>query len=1144
MSNFIFLQSEWPTIYEEAVKAEKHGLKEPRYAAILCRSALEKAIYWIYENDADLELPYQANLNSLMFDEAFRNELRPSLFQEINFIRKLGNNGAHGKKVFKHESVAALKGLFGFLAYLSKMYSGTDPQIPTFSELAITEFEPQPVSKSDVDKLQVQLQAANDKLLRNQQQLLEEADKNLAMQQKLEEGKKKVTERKEQREKDLGDHEITPRLISESETRKLFIDVLLQEAGWDLEAANVKEYEVAGMPKSTNPTGVGYVDYVLWGANGLPLAVVEAKRTLESPKKGKRQAELYADCLEGMTGQRPIIFYTNGFEHYLWDDMFYPERKVAGFYEIDELQLLIDRRVTRKDITSQPINKSIAGRPYQYEALKRVTDSFSTVNSRGTLKGKDRRALLVMATGSGKTRTAAAFVELMMNAGWAKRVLFLADRNALVTQAKNAFNEHLPSFSAIDLTKEKENDTTRLVFSTYPTIMNRIDGTKTDDKRFYSIGHFDLIIVDEAHRSVYSKYKAIFDYFDSMVLGLTATPVDYMDRNTYDLFGLEDHIPTYAYELDKAVEQGFLNPPKAIEVPIKFPREGVKYDQLSDTEKEEFEEKFGDPTTGEAPDEISSTALNKWLFNANTVDKVLRYLMDNGHKVGGEHVGKSILFAANHKHAVFIEERFNKLYPEYSGHFLRVIDNYESKAQDLLEKFCDKDKDTEPIIAVSVDMMDTGVDAPRVVNLVFFKRVYSATKYWQMIGRGTRLSENLYAPGQHKKDFYIFDFCENFNFFEANPEGIKPAPTLTLSEHIFRTKLELTQLMLQEDFHTEEIQGLRTHYVDQLHGVISTLDRDRFEVQQSMEYVVKYEDRNSWENLGELDVADIINHLAHLPPVTEGGDEYSKRFDLVVLRLMVYLLTGDKRAKNQIGRIMGIGQSLLGKLNIPAVKKQEAILRLVTDEAFWAEVQVDKLEEVRLAMRDLIKYLDKEKTPIIYTNFQDEFTSEVQEHDLIGYSTGLQGYKERVAAFIRKNDNHITISKLKSNKAISEAELENLESFLFDGEERGTKEDFEKEYKQSLGVFIRNILGLEIGAVQEAFAAFLHQGSLSPNQITFVDTIISYLTKNGTIDKRMLFESPPFNEMHDQGAFGIFNDNQVVQMAQVVDMVNRNAEVG
>lgn len=723
MSNFNFLHNEFPEIWKEAVEAEKYAIIAPKYCVVLCRSAMEKAVHWLYDNDEDLEEPYDNKISSLIHEQCFREIVKPSLFRELNVIRVNGNNGAHGKTVRKFESLMSLKNLFRFLSFLSKYYSETDPAIPLFDEQLIPTGAEQDKTKKELQKVAESLDETTNQLQEERRLREEKAQEIELLKLQLEKQKQEINRRKQERVKTVDISIAIPELISEEATRKIYIDLLLKEAGWDnLREGRELEYEVTGMPKSTNPTGIGYVDYVLWGNDGKPLAVIEAKRTMVDAHKGKHQAELYADCLEQMTGQRPIIFYTNGFDSFIWDDTFYTESEISGFYTKDELQLLIDRRKSRKDIRDFKVNTSIVGRPYQLEAIQRVSEAFVTKQNL-QLKGLSRKALLVMATGSGKTRVSAAIVDMVTKCNWVKRVLFLADRNALVTQAKNAFKEHLPHLSAIDLTKEKEDTGTRIVFSTYPTIMNKIDSVKTDDNRYYGVGHFDLIIIDEAHRSVYQKYKAIFDYFDSLLIGLTATPKKEVDKNTYGLFEIEDDNPTFAYELNEAVKDNYLVPPKAITVPMKFPREGIKYNELTEEEKAEYEEKFGDPTIGETSDEISSTALNNWLFNTDTVDKVLAYLMENGIKFeGGDKLGKTIIFARSHKHAVFIEERFSKNYPEYSGKFLRVIDNYETKAQDLLEKFCFEESDIDPQIAVSVDMMDTGVDAPRVVNLVFFSK--------------------------------------------------------------------------------------------------------------------------------------------------------------------------------------------------------------------------------------------------------------------------------------------------------------------------------------------------------------------------------------------------------------------------------------
>ena len=914
--------------------------------------------------------------------------------------------------------------------------------------------------------------------------------------------------------------------------------------GWtNLRDGYELEYEVQGMPLSTNPSGVGYADYVLWGDDGLPLAVIEAKKSMADARKGKRQAELYADCLQTMHGQRPVIFYTNGFETFLWDDQFSAEREVQGFYSKDELQRVVNRRHTRRDLREFTVNTDIAGRPYQLEAIKRVAENTVTQNADGELRGRARQSLLVMATGSGKTRTSAALVDMFSKCNWAKRVLFLADRNALVTQAKKAFNEHLPNLSAIDLTREKEDDGTRLVFSTYPTIMNRIDGVGDDESRFYGVGHFDLIIIDEAHRSVYQKYRAIFSYFDALLIGLTATPKTEVDHNTYGLFGIEDDNPTFAYELDSAVREKYLVPPKSKSVPLKFQREGIKYNELSDAEKRQYEEKFGDPTLDEAPDEIESAALNKWLFNTNTVDQVLDYLMTQGIKVqGGDKLGKTIVFAKNHDHAVFIEERFNKNYPEYAGKFLRVIDNYESKAKDLLETFTDQYEEHDPQIAVSVDMMDTGVDAPRVVNLVFFKLVRSSTKFWQMIGRGTRLCKDLFGPGEDKTHFVIFDFCENFEYFDANKDGIEGKLVKSLTQRIFEARLEVALLIRDNADASDEQRELAESYIAELHGAVSTLDHNRFVVKARLRSVVQYSDPTRWQQISKSDMLDINTDLSSLVLPDPEDDEKARRLDVLILNYQIALLIGAYSTDRYLKKIGAIAAALLKKQNVPEVALQVSTLKELQTEVFWKAINVNRLEEVRLSLRDLMKYLEQEKQVHVTTEFLDTLDhAGVKDHDLIPAYGQLQGYKDRVASYVRKNKDHLVIQKLKTNKPITNTDLKTLESVLFDEESVGSKEDYIEHYgNMPLGEFIRGIVGLDIAAAQEAFAAFIQAGNLSADQMTFINTIIEYLTKNGIIEKKMLFE-PPFTHQHDQGLLGVFDDAQAGKVIHLIERVNGNA---
>lgn len=1143
MSNFHFLQAEWPIIFEECCDAEKNAFTNPRFAAILSRSALEKIVQWLYENDNDLQRPYDVSLNSLIHEQTFRDNLSPQLFREINIVRKVGNLGAHGEKVSKDESLAAVKCLHSFAAFLAKYYGETIYSIDLFDETLVPSGEEEQILKQQLEILRSQLELQETTFRQEQKEvdrkinLSDEAKSTfLSMRQKFD-------ARREERETQLDFNKVIPQNIPESATRKIYIDLYLRESGWDkLRQGYELEYEVNGMPLATNATGKGFVDYVLWGNDGLPLAVVEAKKTMLDATKGRQQAAQYADCLEQMHGQRPIIFYTNGYETHLWDDTFYTPREVLGFYTKDELQLLIDRRKSRLDLRQFNIDKQIAGRPYQLEAIQRIAENF--VTTAGTqLKGRSRKALLVMATGSGKTRTAAAIIDMMTKCNWAKRVLFLADRNALVSQAKKSISENLPNLSVIDLTKEKEDNGTRLVFSTYPTMLNKIDGVRNENERFYSVGHFDLIIIDEAHRSVYQKYKAIFDYFDCLVIGLTATPKKDVDKNTYELFEIEDDNPTFAYELNKAVADKYLVSPKAASVPLKFVREGIKYHELSKEEQVIYEEKFGDPTD-EAPDEIGSSAMNSWLFNTDTVDKVLDHLMTNGIKVeGGDKLGKTIIFAKNHDHAIFIEERFNKNYPEYSGHFLRVIDNYEPRAQDLLEKFVNEKIEIDPQIAVSVDMMDTGVDAPRVVNLVFFKQVKSSSKFWQMIGRGTRLCPNLFGPGEDKTEFLIFDFCQNFEFFDEFPDGWATKPIKPISQRIFETKLEITYLISESSEKTEDDIQVKNVFLSDLHQQIATLNQDRFIVRKELRLVNEYSNRSKWDNLTRSSMVEIKNHLSHLPEIDE-SDELARRFDLLMLTIQLCELEGEDATK-YINRVVNTARSLSKLDNIPVVQLQKPTIQLVQKEEFWNNRRLSRLEDVRINLRDLIKFIEIENRINVYTPFEDELDSaNIQLRDVVPSYSLMQSYKDRVETYLRNNKDQIVIHKITHNEPITASELNQLEEILFDHKMCGTREEFIQEYgEQPLGKFIRSILGLDVSAANSLFAEFLQVGNLRADQITFVNNIISFLVKNGTLDKSMLFE-PPFTELHQDGIIGIFDDAQATRIISLVDKVNRNAEVG
>jgi type I restriction enzyme, R subunit len=638
-SNFSFLQEEWSSLHSKMTKAEERVNTEPISSASYCRLAMEEAIHKLYDLEY-IDKPYNTDLVSLMTEEEIKQLIPFQLNNGLHIVRKTGNNAAHfGQRVAGRDALIAVKYLFDFFRWFARTYSDNIPETSVSFNM---DFVPKIGSGGRKAKeLQLEREKEQEKLMAQVAQLLKEKD---ALLEKAQETEQSLEEYKANEEaakvalKAQKKQRVVPITseFTEAETRQHLIDVDLKEAGWDkLVEGRELEHPVKGMPiTSDNPKGNGFVDYVLWGEDGKPLALVEAKRASKDIEIGKHQAFLYANCLEEMYGQRPVIFYTNGYETKLWDDTFYSTpRRVYGFYTQDELQWLVQQRQTRKDIRKASVNEDIAGRFYQIEAIQRVAESFSVDGDKG-LRGNKREVLLVMATGSGKTRTSAALVDVLMKNNWTKRVLFLADRNALVRQAQRNFGDYLPDLSSIDLTEEKENDTTRLVFSTYPSMMNRIDNVRNSDERFYGVGHFDLIIVDEAHRSVYNRYKSIFDYFDAMVVGLTATPKDSIDHNTFELFGCSNEDPTFAYELKEATPT-YLCDYTNKDVSTDFIRDGIKYSELSDEDKKKYETAFADPKTGLFPDEIGSKEINKSLFNKDTVDKVLDALMNEGIKIEG-----------------------------------------------------------------------------------------------------------------------------------------------------------------------------------------------------------------------------------------------------------------------------------------------------------------------------------------------------------------------------------------------------------------------------------------------------------------------------------------------------------------------------
>lgn len=1098
-ANFAFLKQEFPHVAESANYAEHHVYGDPRASCFHARHALERLVARVYKVDKNLSPPKITNLDGYLNEPAFRVLVPEVVWHKAEYIRQAGNVAVHGKKMPTPEKALDLvRELLHVLYWAGRTYlrKGAESlQGKIYDESLIPKIEPKtvPTSLADLEALKAKLDAAD--------------EERQEMESELQQLRNQLAVIKAENEAVPDTHD-----WNEEKTRKLIIDLALKRAGWKLDQPKDREYEVTGMP---NAKGIGFVDYVLWGDDGKPLAVVEAKKTTVDPEVGQQQAKLYADCLEAMHGQRPIIFYTNGYKTCLWDDLSYPPRTVAGFYKKDELASLILRRSQQKPLDVAQVNDKIVERYYQKRAIGSIGEQF--VQSR-------RKALLVMATGSGKTRTAIALVDLLQRAGWVKRTLFLADRVSLVNQAVAAFKAHLPESSPVNLVTEKDK-AGRVYVSTYPTMMGLIDETKGNEARF-SVGHFDLVFIDEAHRSVYQKYGAIFRYFDSLLVGLTATPRDQVDKNTYRLFDLEPGMPTDVYELETAVADGFLVPPRVQQVDLKFPREGIDYDSLSDEEKEQWESlDWGDdvePST--LPDRVNASAINLWLFNKDTVDKVLLHLMKHGHKVeGGDRLAKTILFARNHEHAKFIEERFNHYYPHHKGHFARIIDHYAKYPQSLLDDFSQKDK--TPHIAISVDMLDTGIDIPEVANLVFFKPVYSKIKFWQMIGRGTRLCPELFGPDDDKKDFHVFDFCFNFDFFKENPAGIETSGIIPLSTRLFRNRVQLlAQIKAMPELDPEKT--FAGELTTELHGEVAAMNRENFIVRMQLESVNRFRDRKTWDQLSDADHERLQCEVAGLPSEIEMDDIESRLFDLTALKMQLALANGDTSVfENQRQHMVKIAMLLEEKSTIPAVKSQLEYLAAMQGSSFWEGINLAGLEELRLRLRGLIPFLDRKKRKIVYTDFQDEVIS-VRNEELVDMPkmTSTQ-YEKKVKDYLKHHLDHIVIYRLRTNQPLNETDLQELERILVEvGEGDGQtllSGLLARSKTTSLAHFVRSLVGLDRSAAQSAFSVFLNDRSLTTQQIRFIEMVIDQLTARGVMDGAALYE-PPFTNLHAGGPDALF----------------------
>ena len=1112
-SQFSFLRPEWPTLFEATARVEATVNADPRAACVYARQALETLVRWMFDFDSDFKRPFDRSLASLLSAPTFRQFVPEKIVGKTNVIREYGNKGAHATQtVSTRDAIATTEELFHVAYWFGRQYAKD-----WRGEGATFDPKKLPPSPAEAARQTVaQLQALQTTLDARDKQLAAERAERLAESEKLS-AELAQAQAELKAAKAAASLKPDPHDYSEAQTRDRFIDLLLREAGWGTSGwttGHDVEHAVTGMPGG----GRGFVDYVLWGDDGKPLAVVEAKRTTKDANVGQQQAKLYADALEQKHGRRPVIFCTNGYETYLWDDAGrYPPRRVQGFLKKDELELMIQRRTTRRDLASERIDGSIVERDYQTRAIRAVGARFEQ---------RHRRALLTMATGTGKTRTAIALVDVMMRANWAKRVLFLADRQALVKQTEGAFKKHFPESAPVNLLTEKAKES-RVYVSTYQTMMGLIESGR------FGVGHFDLIVIDEAHRSVYQKYRAIFAHFDAMLLGLTATPRTEVDRDTYGLFELAANTPTDAYDLDDAIRERHLVPFNGVSVPLKFQREGIRYDELSADEQARWDELEWDEEGG-VPGSVDAGAINAWLFNVDTVDKVLAHLMQNGIKVaGGDRLGKTIIFAKNKDHADFICKRFDANYPQLAGTFARQITHELSNAQTLIDDFSEAAKD--PHVAVSVDMLDTGIDVPEVVNLVFFKLVRSKTKFWQMIGRGTRLSEDLFGPGKDKERFLIFDFCQNFEFFNQNPNGIEGNAQRPLSAHLLSNRLALFEAL--KDAKEEPLVTLRSDLGDTMYAFVAAMNVENFLVRPHRRIVEALNDRARWDALTDDEKQQIDETVGTLPTQLPTEDELAKRFDLTLLKLQLAVIGHAKAFEALRDQVKEIAQKLTEKTGVPMVAAQMPLLLELGASEWWEGVTLPMLEDVRRRLRELVKFIDKGERVIVYTNFDDV----IGEGVTVALPPNLHGavviaeYKRKLQAWLKTHEDDGPIRRLRTNQPLTAADLRQLDAMLFESAELGDRRTFEAAYgrQPDLPTFVRSIVGMDPAAARAAFGRFLLASTYGATQIQFVNTIIDYLTLHGTIDVKRLYESP-FRDMNPAGVDGLFSKPDADAIVQIL----------
>ncbi len=906
---------------------------------------------------------------------------------------------------------------------------------------------------------------------------------------------------------------------------------MLLTAGWDVDpdggsTAQVgQEIAVDGQPTDT---GKGCVDYVLWeDETGKPLAVIEAKKTAKNAEEGRTQAKLYADALEKKHGQRPVIFYTNGFETTLWNDADgEPPRRVYGIYAKDSLRYVFFKRSSRQPATAVHADANITDRTYQIEAVMRVIERFAA---------KHRKGLIVQATGTGKTRVAISLAASLIRANWAKRVLFLCDRRELRKQASNAFKDFLPSEPRTVVTTDTAQDREcRIYLATYPA-MSKVFET-------FDVGFFDLIIADESHRSIYNRYRDIFLYFDALEVGLTATPVDYIARNTFTLFNCENQDPTSNFTFNEAINHvpPYLVPFKVQRVTTAFQRDGIHYSQMNDDQRKQLEEDEVEPDRIEFnPHQVDSQ-----VFNKDTNRHILRNLMERGIKVkDGQQIGKSIIFARNHNHAVLLQNLFDEMYPQYGGKFCRVIDNYDPRAEELIDDFKGLGTNPDLTIAISVDMLDTGIDVPEVVNLVFAKPVYSYVKFWQMIGRGTRLCKDLLGASKDKTHFLVFDHWNNFSYFDESYEPAEPSNGKPLLHRLFDARLILAETALSKpDICVFELAAAL------ITKDIADLPEKTVSVREKWRQVIVVKNP---EVIRQFEPATLVALRQDIAPLMQwrdiAGDESAYIFDLLICRLQTELLRQSARFDDLKAQLLAILDDLV--MHLSQVKAKADTIASLRTQAFWDQVTVASLENVRTELRGIVRHRSQISTPRVPPKVIDvkEDESLIERRD---YKPKLEGldlaaYRKRVEqALSSLFTNNPTLQRIKAGQPVSETDLKTLVSLVLTQYPDLDLTDLTEYFPETAGhldMAIRTIIGLDAQTVDQVFQGFVRKHRLNSMQIRFLTLLQNHIARYGSIELERLYDAP-FTSVHTEGLDGVFPEN--AQVDELMSLIKKFSPSG